>query len=195
MNIKTDITGVILAGGQSSRFGSNKALALFKGKPLIQHVADSMAAVFSECLLATNSPDQYEFLLMESISDLFQGMGPLAGIHAALHHTDNQWVFVIGCDMPTVSPEVIKTLCSFTGEQYEAVIPWPEKGAEPLCGLYHKAALKKVELQLKRERPMVKELLGMLNVRKVKEQEIQGVTGLNFSFASINRQQDLDSLQ
>jgi molybdopterin-guanine dinucleotide biosynthesis protein A len=189
-----DITGVILAGGKSSRFGSNKALALLHGKPLIQHVADTVAAIFHDCLLVTNSPEQYDFLNIPMIMDRYQEMGPLAGIHAALRHTGKSWIFVVGCDMPSVTSELIALLCSRVQEDYEAVIPWLETGAEPLCGLYHKSALAKIEQYLQGGKAQVKELLENLSVRKVKERELQTVTGSPQLFYNVNREQDLDGL-
>jgi molybdopterin-guanine dinucleotide biosynthesis protein A len=189
-----DKTGVILAGGQSSRFGSNKAFALWQGKYLIQHVRDTLAAVFSDLLLVTNTPADYEFLDIPMTMDMFQSMGPLAGIHAGLHHTVKQWIFVIGCDMPAVTPELIIFLCGLAQEDYNAVIPWLKTGAEPLCGLYHKTALETIEMQLGKEKFQVQEMLEKLSVRKVKEQELQLVTEGLKVFSNINREQDLDSL-
>ncbi len=189
-----DITGVILAGGQSSRFGSNKALALWRGKSLIQHARDTLISVFRDCLLITNGPEQYEFLNMPMLKDRFQNMGPLAGIHAALRHTGKPWIFVIGCDMPAVTPDLITFLCGYVHDDYEAVIPWLKTGPEPLCGLYHKTALNKIELQLQNKKAQVKELLGKLSVRRVKEEELQTVTGGLQVFLNVNREQDLDGL-
>jgi molybdopterin-guanine dinucleotide biosynthesis protein A len=194
MNPLLDITGVILAGGESRRFGSNKALALLRGKPLIQHVADRVTSIFNDCLLVTNSPQQYDFLNMETIFDRYRDMGPLAGIHAALQHTGNSWIFVIGCDMPAVTTDAINFLCSLAEDSYDAVIPWLKTGAEPLCGLYHKTVFDRIELQLKNNEAQVKELLGNIVVRKVKEKELQTVAVDTRAFVNINREQDLESL-
>jgi molybdopterin-guanine dinucleotide biosynthesis protein A len=194
MELIQDITGVVLAGGQSSRFGSNKALALWHGKFLIQHIRDTLASVFSDCLLITNSPEQYEFLNMPMIKDRYQNMGPLAGIHAALHHTGKPWIFVMGCDMPAVTPDVITFLCDFAKEEVEAVIPWHEKGPEPLCGLYRKTALAEIELQLKNKKAQIQELLRKVYVRKVKEEELLAVTGGPSIFYNVNSAQDLAGL-
>jgi len=190
----SDITGVILAGGQSSRFGSNKALALLHGKPLVRHVADTVALIFSDRLLVTNTPEQYDFLNMPMIKDQYQGMGPLAGIHAALRHTDKSWIFVVGCDMPAVTPELFAFLCSFVHGDYEAVIPWLETGAQPLCGLYQKKVLTRIEQYLRSGKAQVKELLENLAVRKINEQELLQVTGDLQVFYNVNREQDLGRL-
>ena len=77
-------TGVILAGGASSRFGSNKALALLRGRPIISHVAAVLEKTFHSHLLVTNSPETYQFLGWQMTTDIHPGQGPLAGIHSAL---------------------------------------------------------------------------------------------------------------
>jgi molybdopterin-guanine dinucleotide biosynthesis protein A len=194
MEPRQDITGVILAGGQSSRFGSNKALALWRGKFLIQHVRDTLAVVFNDFLLVTNTPEQFEFLHLPMINDRYQDMGPLAGIHAALRHSVRPWIFVVGCDMPLVMPDLIAFLCGFANEECEAVIPWLETGAEPLCGLYHKSALGKIEQYLKGGKTQIQEILKNLAVRKINQQELLKITGDLQVFSNVNREQDLDRL-
>jgi len=189
-----DISGVILAGGLSSRFGSNKALARWGRKFLIQHVKGIMASVFKDCLLSTNTPEQYAFLNIPMIQDIYQNMGPLAGIHAALRYTAKPWIFVVGCDMPLVTPDLIRYLCGFAQDDYEAVIPWLELGPEPLCGLYHKTALDKIELQLNNSKAQVLKLFGKMPVRKVKDKELLKVTRDLQVFFNINKKQDLDSV-
>jgi molybdopterin-guanine dinucleotide biosynthesis protein A len=74
------------------------------------------------------------------------------------------------------------------------VIPWLESGPEPLCGLYHKTALAKIELQLKNQKAQVVDLLKKLSVRKVKEAELHRVTGGTEVFSNVNRKQDLNRL-
>jgi len=194
MNPLLDITGVILAGGQSSRFGSNKALALLHGKPLIQHVTDTVASIFNDCLLVTNTPRQYDFLNIPMIRDRYQDMGPLAGIQSALRHTGKSWIFVVSCDMPLVTSDLIAFLCSCIHGDYEAVIPWLETGAEPLCGLYNKTGLAKIEQYLKGGKAQVQGILENLAVRKVKEEELLQVTDDLQVFYNVNRAQDLDRL-
>jgi len=189
-----DITGFVLAGGQSRRFGSNKALALWRGKFLIQHVRDTLASVFDDCLLVTNTPEQYTFLNMPMIKDRYHNMGPLAGIHAALYHTGKPWIFIVGCDMPAITPDLITFLCGLAKEEFDAVIPLLEKGAEPLCGLYQKTALEKIELQLKNRQRKVTDLLKKLSVREVQEEEFQMVPGGTQLFSNVNREQDLGRL-
>lgn len=187
-----DITGVLLAGGQSSRFGSNKALALLQGKPLIKHAADTLAAIFNDCLLVTNTPEQYDFLNMPMIKDLYQGMGPLAGIHAALLHIITPRAFVVACDMPNLSPELIRYLCSINEneQEYDVIIPWLAKGQEPLFGIYHKKSAAVIESYLRQKDCQIIRALENLQVRRVSEQEILAITKDLTCFKNINRPAD-----
>lgn len=186
-----DITGVILAGGRSSRFGSNKALAMVDSKPLIQHVADLMSNLFAECLLVTNKPEEYEFLSLPMIHDRYRDMGPLAGIHAALLQISTWRAFVVACDMPNLSPELIRYLCSIKEKKYDVVIPRLGKGREPLFGIYHKKSLAVIDSCLQKNECQIIKVLEYLQVRWVNEQEILPITGDLSCFKNVNRPADL----
>jgi len=188
-------TGVILAGGQSTRFGSNKALARLHGKSLIGHIADTLRGLFSSCLLVTNSPELFKFLDLPSTGDIFQAAGPLGGLHAALQYISAPKAFVVGCDMPMLNPDLIRFLCRLSAaEEWDAVIPWLKRGPEPLCGVYSKNALPIIERNLrKNERQLIKTITD-LKVRQVSETEILTVVNDLKTFHNINRLEDLFDL-
>ena len=191
MDPLSDITGVILAGGKSRRFGSNKALAFLQGKPLIQHVADIVSSVFNDSLLVTNTPGQYDFLNIPMIRDRYQDMGPLAGIHAALLQISTPRAFVVACDMPNLSPELIQYMCNINEQDYDVIIPWLEKGQEPLFGIYHKKSLAVIDSYLQQKDCQIIKALEDLQVRRVSEQEILSITGDLTCFKNINRPADI----
>jgi len=190
-NPVTDTTGIILAGGRSRRFGSNKALALLQDKPLIKHVADTISAIFTDCLLVTNTPEKYSFLNIPMIRDRYQNMGPLAGIHAALLAISTPRAFIIACDMPYISAPLIRYLCSIDDQEYDVIIPWLKKGQEPLCGVYHKNSLAVIESFLERRDCQIIRPLEKLRVKRVEDEEILAVTGDLACFKNINRPADL----
>ena len=74
-----DVTGVILAGGKSRRFGKNKALVEIDGIPLIGRVVSVMKSVFQHLVLITNTPDEYSYLKLPMYEDIIKGLGPLGG--------------------------------------------------------------------------------------------------------------------
>lgn len=190
----SDITGVVLAGGQSTRFGRNKALVKWQGQFLIQHVINALTAVLDECFLVTNTPATYAFLDLPMIADRYKNQGPLAGIDAALHHCRTPWIFAVACDMPALSPELITFLCGLAGKGADAVIPWPATGPEPLCGLYHENARHTIAGQLQASKGRLKDLLDKLAVRRVLEEEMPALAGSARLLANVNRETDLEKL-
>ncbi|MBI1909445.1 MAG: molybdenum cofactor guanylyltransferase [Deltaproteobacteria bacterium] len=198
----SDVTGVILAGGKSSRFGSNKAFALFKGRPLIEGILEVIGSVFGEILLATNTPEVYTHLQLCQktgpltgpliIQDEEPDQGPLGGIFAAFRHTTNSRIFVVGCDMPLLDPAVIRQIVAVEDE-IEAVIPWvkhPHHHGEPqyLMALYSRHVLPHVCHCLKTGKLSMKEFCTQLT--QVRWFPVEGDSCL-----SVNRPEDLKLLE
>ena len=187
------VAGVILAGGKSSRFGSNKALALHQGDALIQTIARRLAALFPETLLITNTPEEYGFLGWPMAKDLYPDCGPLAGIHAALRTVSQPRIFVCGCDMPLVNPELIRFLCELEGD-HDIVLPWLDEGPEPLYAVYSKKALPIIEEQLSKNQYKIGMVFEKLRIRKVTSEEILQIVPDLTTFQNINHQHDLARL-
>lgn len=187
------VAGVILAGGSSSRFGTNKALAQLAGKPLVEHIALLFSMLFAERLLVTNSPEEYRFLGWPTVEDRYTRCGPLAGIEAALRSIASPRAFVAGCDMPLLDPRLIRLLCRYPPEE-EAVVPRLSGGPEPLCAVYHKRALPAIEAALRNRERKVMGALRHLNVRWVGEPEILEVLPDLSSFHNVNHRGDLEAI-
>lgn len=185
-----NIAGAILAGGKSSRFGSNKALALYQGVPLVQRIARILADIFPETILVTNSPGAFAFLGWPMTGDRFRDCGPLAGIHAALSAATCPAAFVCGCDMPLVQPALVRFLCDRLADN-DAVLPWPASGPEPLYAVYSKTALPVIEENLRQGQFRTNRVLDSLRVRRVTEEEILAILPDLGTFCNINRQSDL----
>jgi len=184
------ITGVILAGGQSRRFGANKALALLAGRRLIEHPAGVLSGLFAQRLLVTNTPEQYDFLGWPMIADRFPGAGPLAGIHAALCEAEDERIFVTACDMPTLCPETIHFLCACPSG-WDAVVPWLHDGPEPLCAVYAKSALPALVESLRQGVFQVQAVLARLRTRMVSKSELPPDAAGPGRFVNVNTPADL----
>ncbi len=190
MKATSEFTGVILAGGKSSRFGKNKALATFKERPLIEYPATTLADIFDDLLLVTNTPEEYCFLDWPMVADVYQDSGPLAGIHAALRATSRPKIFVCGCDMPFLDKKLIAHLCT-SAQKYDAAIPRTANGLEPLHAVYSKKLLPAIEEYLEKGLRKVHQFLAEANTREVSEDEILTVTGSLNSFLNVNTPEDL----
>lgn len=188
--ISHEFTGVILAGGKSSRFGKNKALSTLKDRPLIEYPATAMADIFDDLLLVTNTPEEYRFLAWPTVADIYQNSGPLAGIHAALKATSRPQIFVSGCDMPFLDKRLVAHLCTYA-PGYDVVIPRTANGLEPLHAVYSRSLLPAIEEYLEKGLRKVHQFLAKANTKEVSEDEMLTVTGSLDSFRNINTPEDL----
>ena len=108
------LTGAILAGGHSSRFGSNKVLFAPNGETLISKAAGLLRSVAREVLVSasqTNAGD-YDFLGLEIVVDQHPDSGPMGGLETLLQRCTTPWLLVLTCDMPFVDKEALVTMVS-----------------------------------------------------------------------------------
>ena len=182
--------GVLLAGGKSSRFGSNKALTKLAGKAMIEYPAGILAELFENRLLITNTPAEYAFLGWPMVGDIYPDAGPLAGIHAALRSVTSPLIFLAGCDMPFLDKTLISYLCSLA-EGYDVVVPRTANSLEPLHAIYRRSIVEVIEKNLARGKRKIHQVFSELKIREVSEAEMLAVTGDLVSFRNINNPEDL----
>lgn len=132
-----DITGIILSGGKSTRMGENKSLLKIGNKSIIESVRDLMQSLFPDVILITNNPEEYQFLEIKIFEDIFFRMGPLAGIHSGLTHSTTKKNFVISCDIPLMTAQMISYLVSYKTDKLITVAK-ADGFIQQLCGLYNK---------------------------------------------------------
>jgi len=179
------VTAVILAGGNSSRMKSNKALLPYSGELFIERIYRQLAARFSEVLLVTNTPELYRFLPCRTVPDVYPGKGSLAGIHAGLTHSNTEYVFTVACDMPYLNDALIKDL-SARAAGCDAVIPESGSGLEPLHAIYGKGCLPAMELALTEGKSKIVDCLNWEKVVIVKKEEVAEIDPDFLSFRNIN---------
>lgn len=133
---RSELTGIILAGGKSRRMGRDKGLMEFHGKPLIHYGIELLAHFTDSILISTGNSDYLEFG-WELVPDEITGQGPAAGLAASLNYTTTPWNLVLACDLPYLEAELIRNLID-ASEGSMAVIPIHNGVFEPLAALYHK---------------------------------------------------------
>lgn len=191
----TDITGVILAGGKSSRMGVNKSFLKIGNQTIIERIVDLMKSIFSEVIIITNTPDEYKFLKLPLYEDIYKWKGPLAGIHSALTHTQTEKIFVLSCDVPLMSKEMIHYLVNYKTDK--PIVFCEAAGYhQPLVGLYSKTILNQIEKVISNDEVNDKSLHKLL---KSVDAEIIHPEGLAFYkdqlFFNINRPQDFEQIE
>ena len=129
------ISGAILAGGASKRFGGiTKANFVIGGKTIISGIICAIEDLFSEIIIVTNSPSEFrEFIQYKIIEDQYLKAGPLGGIHAALKSSSGDAIFVFAGDMPFLNKEIItEQINAFNKGACDVLIPKVDQFIEPL---------------------------------------------------------------
>jgi molybdopterin-guanine dinucleotide biosynthesis protein A len=103
-----------------------------------------MKDLFSSVILITNQKEEYSFLNLPMYQDIYKGIGPLAGIHSSLINTTTEKNFIISCDIPLMTPEVIKYLIEYP-TQKPITITKADNFIQQLCGVYSRSLVPVIE--------------------------------------------------
>lgn len=137
------LLGAVLAGGESRRFGSDKAAEHIAGKPLVVRAAETLARVFADVVIVSSREPVTD--AWPHVPDRRTGQGPLAGIEAALLCASERGLdgaFVLACDLPLVDEATVRTVLAALGDRLAAApAPAGSPGVEPLCAAYRVACL------------------------------------------------------
>lgn len=149
-----DAWGVVFCGGASRRMGRDKALLELGGKKLIERAVDTLRALVPKVLLACGERERYGELGLERVLDARPGIGPLAGLLAALetlHRAGIDWCLALACDMPRAEPGLFEHLLARArAEQADACLLATPSGLEPLYAVYRTSALPAVRRAVER---------------------------------------------
>ncbi len=137
MEPKARRAGFVLAGGNSSRLGMDKAMLPYAGATLIEHVAASVRQAAGSAVIV-GRPERYGSLGYPCLPDSEPGRGPLKGIGTALTATEAAWNLIVACDMPGVTPAFLSDLLEAADDcSGDCLVPvWGGGMIEPLCAAY-----------------------------------------------------------
>jgi molybdopterin-guanine dinucleotide biosynthesis protein A len=142
------ISAAILAGGTATRFGGAiKSNLVIDGRDILSRIMDAISGIFNEIIIVTNNPAQFgHFDDKKIVSDIFSGIGPLGGIHAALSASSSDAVFIFAGDMPLLCPDIIyEQVELFKEKQPDVLIPRIGDYIEPLHSVYKRSILASLE--------------------------------------------------
>ena len=186
-------SGIILAGGLSSRFGGrNKALIEWNGRPLLDHIRQAFGGLFQEIILVTNAPGHFAAWDMTLVTDLFAVRSSLTGIHAGLFYAKHPLAFVTACDTPLLQPALIRMLLEAAGDDTDVVIPKTEKGLEPLCAVYSQRCLNPISHRLRQGDFRIRSFFRQVRVHHVPATRLRQHDPDLRSFYNINTSDDLE---
>lgn len=151
MDKTTLLSAVVLAGGQSSRMGQDKALILFQGVPMLRRVCEVALHCTREVYVVTPWPDRYQDILPKSCRFIQEvpllgeeTPGPLVGFAQGLTQINTDWVLLLACDLPQLQVKVLQdwaTNLEQSANDTIALLARHPKGWEPLCGFYRRQCL------------------------------------------------------
>jgi len=193
--MENNISGVILAGGTSKRFGGiTKANFVIGGKTIISGIICTVKDLFSEIIIVTNTPSEFqEFNQYKIIEDQYLKAGPLGGIHAALKSSSKDAIFVFAGDMPFLNKEIITDqINAFCKGACDVLIPKVDQFIEPLHAIYRKSVLKDLDRFLSdRKTRAVRDFLLEVNVGYL---QIPKTETSNLAFTNINSPSDIPKI-
>lgn len=170
---------------------TEKGLALFHGKPLVQHVIEAAKKITDNIIIITANTDYRQFGCV-SIADELKDKGPLGGIYTGLIHTSSQKNLVLGCDMPFLSEKLLKELVIASGD--EDVLLTENKGLpEPLCSLYDKECIPQIRDFIEQDQLKITDALTNLKTRVISFDKEDWFTGNEL--ANINSIEELKMLE
>jgi molybdopterin-guanine dinucleotide biosynthesis protein A len=181
------MTGIVLIGGESRRFGQDKVIARIGEKRLIELVLGVIQPLFAEIILIGHKREGFEEL--EIVEDLIPGCGPMGGIYTALCVADSPSCFVFAADMPNLNAGLIQYMLSLA-QDYDVIIPAWSKGIEPLHAIYRKNILPVLALHIRRRWLKIERFLAQVSVQRVDEETITAYGWPEVIFANINTPHD-----
>lgn len=187
------ITGVIQAGGRSTRMGGRpKALMELGGRRIIDRVVAVVREVAEDLLVVTNTPELYASLGLPMVPDAFPDGGSLGGIYSGLLAASGEAAFTVACDMPFLMPEVARLVTDRAAEA-DVVVPRLGEQWETLHACYAKACLAPIEARLRAGRLKIIGFYDEVRVLSIPAREVARYRAPEVVFMNVNTPEELEA--
>ncbi len=179
------ISVAVLAGGLSSRMGSNKAFLPWRGRPLIEHILSVCSLLSEDVFVVAKEPELFAFTGARVVKDAFSRRSSLVGIYSAIKEARFHHCLVLACDMPFLNLDLLRYLAALA-PHYDVVMPLLRRGPEPLHAVYSKNCLGPIEKLINENEDKIILFLPAVRVRYVDEDTIRFFDPELASFVNIN---------
>jgi molybdopterin-guanine dinucleotide biosynthesis protein A len=160
MAVYSEISGFILAGGKSSRMGTDKAFLKINETPMLIHVKNLIEPYCNSLAISGYKPEYLSFNIT-MIPDQHAGCGPISGLYSCLKQSTSDWNLFVSVDTPFINSELLEFLLLNPGD-CDCVIPKHTGGIEPSIGLYNRRILPVLDDAIKNGEYKLHELLSKL---------------------------------
>lgn len=177
-------TAFILIGGKSERFGSPKWKAILNGKLVLDHIWDACGSFENQYIIGKEKPVD---LKKPFIQDALEMKAPVNGLYTALKNTTTDWILLLSCDLPLITPTVFEKLWELKSETCDAIVPTANDKTQVTCGFYNKRILSKLESEIQNSNYSIFKLMKKLNTTYVD-------FGKDNQFLNMNTKADLEKI-
>jgi len=193
--MKNLISVAILAGGQSSRMGTNKAFVRVGGKPIVQRIIERVRELGSELFIIANTPDEYAALGVPVHPDIIPGKGPLGGLYTAIWLAGHDHTLVVSCDQPFLNAALLQYIINLR-EGFDVVVPLASDGyPQSMHAIYGKSCLEPIRANMDAGKLRMIGFFSAAHVREVSGEEIDAIDPERRSFINVNSPGDLQTAE
>ena len=189
--VSSRVAAFIVAGGKSTRMGTDKAFVLLDGRTLLARALELAQSVTGDVRIVG---DPAKFAAFGAVvEDIFQACGPLGGIHAALRASSAELNLMLAIDLPFVSPALLEYLVKRARNSASAgvVVPHTCGRWQPLCAVYRREFADVAEVALQAGRFRIDALFDGARAQVVGDEELLGAGFLSEMFRNLNTPEDL----
>lgn len=186
---KKNITGIILAGGKSSRMGSDKGFLMLNNKPFVQYSMDALKPLVSEIIIVSDNSD-YDVFGLKRINDMTKNAGPLAGICSGLEASTTDYNLILSCDIPLINSKILQKLIDNIDDTSQIIQIESNGKSMPLIAIYKKDVTNIFNTFLQaNERRLRVAIKGCISKNIVLEKEHE------FSTMNVNTQNEFKAIE
>ncbi len=187
------ISGVILAGGKNSRVhGKSKAFFSIGSESIFERIYSVMNAFFEDLIVVTRTPESFFKWNLTIVPDIYAPHCSLNGIYSGLLCAQHPQAFVVACDTPFLSHDLIAYMCSSYNVRNDVYLPRTSKGDEPLCAIYSRRCLNRFKSHLQAGKYKITRCFKGLNTGIIDEFTVRSKDPHHLSFFNVNTPEDLD---
>jgi molybdopterin-guanine dinucleotide biosynthesis protein A len=193
MDASADVTAFILAGGKSTRMGTDKAFVEYDGRTLLVRTLDLARSVTADVRIVGSAEKFAAFAPV--VEDIFRDSGPLGGIHAALRVSPSELNLMLAVDTPFISPAFLRYLIQQAQGAREATVVVPRSGGvrQPLCAVYSREFASAAESALRAGRNRIDRLFDEVRTRVIEQEELEGAGFSSALFRNLNTPEELEA--
>lgn len=186
---KKNITGIILAGGKSSRMGTDKGFLLLKNKPFVQYSIDALTPLVSEIIIVSDNSD-YDVFGFKRIADITKNAGPVAGICSGLEASTTDYNLILSCDIPLIKSQILEKLINNIDDTSQIIQVESKGKSMPLIALYKKEVANTFNTFLQNDERRLRVAINSCKSKNIVLDEEDAFTTIN-----VNTQTELKALE